>query len=100
MNAITSFRDEHYFLSNMFPSTISFEGLTYPSAESAFQAAKCLDPNDRIPFTKLNGLRSEKAGTESRAARRLGIRKTGHHVPDPEGKIQPAGIQNTAASYR
>ena len=55
MNAITSFRDENYFLSNMFPCTISFEGLTYPSAESAFQAAKCLDPNDRIPFTKRNG---------------------------------------------
>lgn len=62
MNAITSFRDENYFLSNMFPCTISFEGLTYPSAESAFQAAKCLDPNDRIPFTKLNGYAAKKLG--------------------------------------
>lgn len=62
MNAITSFRDENYFLSNMFPCTISFEGLTYPSAESAFQAAKCLDPNDRIPFTKLDGYAAKKLG--------------------------------------
>jgi len=31
------------FLSNFFPSPVEFEGLTYPTAEHAFQAAKTLD---------------------------------------------------------
>lgn len=59
---ITTFRENYYFLSNMFPCTIVFENQTYKSAESAFQAAKCIDKKDRIPFTEKNGYEAKKLG--------------------------------------
>ena len=48
---IKSFKNNYYFLSNFFPCFVEFEGLTYPSAECAYQAAKTLDPNIRAYFT-------------------------------------------------
>lgn len=62
MDEITSFRAEHYFLSNMYPVPVTFEGLTYPCVESAFQAAKVLDKENRINFTSLNGYKAKSAG--------------------------------------
>ena len=50
--AITSFREEYAFLSNFYQAEVTFEGMTYPNNEAAFQAAKCLNPEERIPFTK------------------------------------------------
>ena len=50
--AITSFRGKYAFLSNFFAAPVTFEDMTYPTSEAAFQAAKCLDPKDRIPFTE------------------------------------------------
>ncbi len=44
---LTSFTDTHFFLSNFYPSRVSFEGEIYPSVEHAFQAAKTLDPISR-----------------------------------------------------
>lgn len=46
-NKITSFRNEYFFLSNFYPIEIYFEGKKYPTAEHAFQAAKCLNIVDR-----------------------------------------------------
>lgn len=46
----------------MFPTDIRFEGLTYPSSETAFQAAKCLDMKDRKAFIHLNGYQAKKKG--------------------------------------
>ena len=51
--AITSFRGEYAFLSNFFAAEVTFEGLTFPTNEAAFQAAKCLTSEERIPFTTL-----------------------------------------------
>ena len=50
--AITSFRGKYRFLSNFYAAQVTFEGLTYPCSEAAFQAMKSLDTDDRIPFTK------------------------------------------------
>ena len=47
-NWITRFTDEYYFLSNFYPCLCEFEGLEYPTAEHAFQAAKTLDPQKRV----------------------------------------------------
>ena len=58
-----SFRGRYAFLSNFYAVDIPFEGLTYPSSEAAFQAAKCLDPEERIPFTE---------ATNPVAAKRMG----------------------------
>lgn len=47
---ITSFAPEtsHYFLSNFYPSRVLYEGITYPSAEHAYQAAKVQDTETRM----------------------------------------------------
>ncbi len=42
---INSFTGEHGFLSNFHPSLMEWEGISYPTAEHAFQAAK-----SRIPL--------------------------------------------------
>ncbi len=44
---ITSFRDQYEFLSNFYPSPVVLDGVTYPTLEHAFQAAKTLDPGYR-----------------------------------------------------
>lgn len=41
--AIDQFRGRYEFLSNFYPTPIHYDGITYPSAEHAYQAAKCLD---------------------------------------------------------
>lgn len=51
MNKITSFKDEHRFLSNFYQSPVTFGGLTYPNAEAAFQAQKCRNEEDKIKYT-------------------------------------------------
>lgn len=74
------FRDDYYFLSNMFPCDISIDMseiavpealrahsgygpvMSFPCSESAFQAAKCLYQKDMAQFTKLDGFKAKKAG--------------------------------------
>lgn len=46
--SIERFRNEYYFLANSYYLTdIELNGKIYPSAEHAFQAAKCADTDDR-----------------------------------------------------
>lgn len=47
-NKISKFRGKYSFLSNFYPCIIEYEGITFPSAEHAFQAAKVLDTDKRI----------------------------------------------------
>lgn len=47
---ITAFTGEYYFLSNYCACPITIDGLTYRSAEAAFQAAKCNAPIDCAAF--------------------------------------------------
>lgn len=44
---IESFSGDHRFLSNFYPSVIEYEGITCPSVEHAYQAAKTFDMNAR-----------------------------------------------------
>lgn len=62
MKKIDRFRDDYYFLSNMYPATVEFEGKEYLNAEAAFQAAKCLDQTQREKFTQLSGYQAKKLG--------------------------------------
>ena len=62
MKEIKEFRNENYFLSNMYIAPVVFEGQTFSCVESAFQAAKCIQPEDREPFTTLDGYKAKKAG--------------------------------------
>jgi ribA/ribD-fused uncharacterized protein len=43
MKIINRFVGEFFFLSNFYPSTLSFHGLIYPTAEHAYQAHKSED---------------------------------------------------------
>ena len=52
--AITEFRGEYSFLSNFHKSPVTFEGLTYPCVENAFQAGKCADREGKIKYTAQN----------------------------------------------
>ena len=58
------FRDEYYFLSNMFPCAISLEingtPVTFTCAKAAFQAFKC--PERAKEFAGINGFAAKKMG--------------------------------------
>jgi ribA/ribD-fused uncharacterized protein len=51
---ITSFSGEYRFLSNFWMAPVTYEGITYPSSEHAYQAAKSLNPAIREVFFMLD----------------------------------------------
>lgn len=53
-NVITSFSGEYRFLSNFWVAPIEYEGITYPSSEHAYQAAKTLNTDIREIFSVLD----------------------------------------------
>lgn len=60
--AITKFRGNHYFLSNMYNCTVVIDGIKYSSSEAAFQAQKCKNPSDRELFCSLDGFSAKSKG--------------------------------------
>lgn len=67
--AINSFRGPYFFLSNFYPHPVQYEGVIYPSAEHAYQAAKCKNRKHRILFTA-----PLSAGQTKRLGRRMTLR--------------------------
>lgn len=65
---IKEFQGEYRFLSNFWPAEITYEGITYPSVEHAYQAAKTLDKQERVKISKM------KAGEAKRAGRKVKLR--------------------------
>lgn len=61
---IDKFKGEYAFLSNFYPVRVIFQGATYPSVENAYQAAKTLDREDRIPFEECSAKESKKLGKQ------------------------------------
>lgn len=51
---IASFRENFYFLSNFYEAPVFFQGITYPNAEAAFQAQKCLTEEEKQLFATLS----------------------------------------------
>jgi N-glycosidase YbiA len=66
---VLEFQGEHRFLSNFFPSEITHDGITYPTVEHAFQAAKTLDFHERWKIAHL-----KTPGQAKRAGRELTLR--------------------------
>ena len=62
MRVIDCFHGEFDWLSNFFPCKIKFEGHTFQSSEAAFQAAKCMNPMDKIKFLNLSAGKSKRLG--------------------------------------
>ncbi len=50
---IAEFQNEYRFLSNFWPAEVIYEGITYPTAEHAYQATKTLDTNERKKIAAL-----------------------------------------------
>lgn len=51
---IDSFKGKNHFLSNFYHCDFEFEGLTYHTAEAAFQAQKCSSKEDKIKYTEVS----------------------------------------------
>lgn len=51
MQKISSFRGCYRFLSNFYQYPFEYKGLTYPNAEAAFQAQKCMNEADKVKYT-------------------------------------------------
>lgn len=60
-----------WFLSNMYPATIEYDGLIYQTAEACFQAQK-FKPNERVAFTNLNVGDDNRDDALGRIAKKLG----------------------------
>ena len=56
------FRNEYYFLSNMYPCTIEYNGKKYPCVETAFQAQKSSDVDFIRNGCFVDGFTAKKIG--------------------------------------
>ena len=65
---IKSFSGEYQFLSNFYPVEVVLDGITYPTVENAYQAAKTLDLETRKEFLDVT------PGFAKRLGQRLEIR--------------------------
>jgi ribA/ribD-fused uncharacterized protein len=72
---INRFYGPNRFLSNFWPILISFEGVTYPSVEHAYQAAKTLNFQERKSIAAC-----KTPGQAKRAGRHITVRKDWNFV--------------------
>ena len=63
-NIISDFTGKYGFLSNSFPCCVRYDGMTFPSATAAFQAAKTSDREMRERFVTLSPREAVKLGHE------------------------------------
>ena len=63
-STVKQFRGDYYFLSNFYKTPVEYEGVTYPSAENAYQAAKCAREEDRKKFVDLSPAEAKRLGKQ------------------------------------
>lgn len=62
---ILYFRGDYDFLSNFHPSPVEMDGMTYPTVEHAYQAAKTDDKSERARIAKLDSPgKAKRAGAK------------------------------------
>lgn len=59
---ISGFNGQWRFLSNFYETPITYEGLTYPSVENAYQAAKTMVQDERLQFVKISSKEAKSLG--------------------------------------
>ena len=59
---ISEFRDKYFFLSNFYKAPVIFDVVRYDNNEAAFQAQKCLNPEERKMFSGMNPSDAKKMG--------------------------------------
>lgn len=74
---INQFDDKYFFLSNFSKSRLVYDGISYPTVEHAFQAAKTLDIAERKRIAML-----PTPGEAKRAGRRVFLRSDWEDVKD------------------
>lgn len=62
MNDILEFKNDFDFLSNMYPCTVTYKGITYKCSEAAFQAQKYSDINIQKEFAEYDGKQAKYHG--------------------------------------
>lgn len=62
MESILQFQEKYRFLSNFWVAPVTWEGITYPSSECAYQAAKSLDSTVRLLFTTMTPSKAKREG--------------------------------------
>lgn len=75
---ITEFQGEYRFLSNFWPAELVMDGITYPTVEHAYQAAKTLDQRERLII-----MASPTPGDAKRRGRRVRVRPDWEKVKIP-----------------
>lgn len=61
-NNILGFFGNYRWLSNFEPCFVEYEGLVYPSSEAAYQAAKCVNPAERLWFVDISASAAKQLG--------------------------------------
>lgn len=61
-NKIGSFFGEYRFLSNFWEAPVTYEGITYTNNEAAFQAQKCIVPEEKTHFITMSPQRAKSRG--------------------------------------
>lgn len=56
------FRNEFFFLSNLYPCDLEIQGIHFSCAESAFQAMKCVHEKDILALSKMSGVDAKRYG--------------------------------------
>lgn len=72
---IDRFEKEYSFLSNFYPCVIEYEGITYPTTEHAYQAAKTLNQEHRQTISEL-----PTPGKAKKAGKIVELREDWHDV--------------------
>lgn len=61
---VDRFDGEYAYLSNFYPAATMYGRLIYPSSETAYQAAKCVNPGDTVQFTGLSAKQAKRRGRQ------------------------------------
>lgn len=59
---ISGFNGQWRFLSNFYETPITYEGVTYPSVENAYQAAKTISQEERLAFRNITSKQAKSLG--------------------------------------
>lgn len=62
LQGIFGFNGEYRFLSNFYETPITYDGVTYPSVENAYQAAKTTIEEERLQFVKISSKEAKSLG--------------------------------------
>lgn len=63
---IDKFRGDYYFLSNFYPATFMYDCIIFQNSEAAFQAQKCIEPEEKLKFSNMTGAQAKHAGKRVR----------------------------------